>query len=198
MSDALPPRVRELLISLVPVICPPEAMELRIAADVADHVGLTAGAMPRLLRAAFFLGLRTYDEGARAWPPARGRAARALAPELAERYYQRWEHGATAVQTQLAKAMAQVLKLAHYEHPRVQARMGYRPAAWIETVKQRRLATYGDAVRAAEAAVIVPDPLRPAGHVDRSPSPSAAITPTPAPAASTAASRADGARRSES
>lgn len=167
MSDALPARVRELLISLVPVICPPEAMELRIAADVADHVGLTAGAMPRLLRAAFFLGLRTYDEGARTWPPARGRAARALPPDLAERYYQRWEHGATSVQVQLAKAIAQVLKLAHYEQPLVQERMGYRPAAWIDIVKKRRLATYGDAVHAAAAAVIAPDPLRPGVRVDR-------------------------------
>ncbi len=161
MTAGLPPRARELMKSLVPVICPPEAMELGLADDHADHVGLTVGAMPRGLRAAYLLGLRTYDEGARTWLPARGRAARALPADLAERYYDRWEHGPTPVHVQLARALGQLLKLAHYEHPAVQERLGYRPAAWIDQVKRRRLTVYGAEVRAAEAAVIAPDPLRP-------------------------------------
>ncbi len=160
-TGALPAHARALMISLVPVICPPDALELDLAADHAGHVGLTVGAMPRGLRTAFLLGLRTYDEGARVWLPARGRAARSLPPTLAERYYLRWEHGPTPVHVQLARALGQLLKLAHYEHPRVQERMGYRPAAWIEQVKRRRLTTYGDAVRSAEAAITAPDPLRP-------------------------------------
>lgn len=166
-DDALPAHATALMISLVPVICPPEALTLGLAADHAGHVGLTVGAMPRGLRTAFLLGLRTYDEGARVWLPARGRAARSLPPPLAERYYLRWEHGPTPVHVQLARALGQLLKLAHYEHPQVQERMGYRPAGWIDQVRRRRLATYGDAVRAAEAAVIAPDPLRPAQAAGR-------------------------------
>lgn len=159
-EGALPARSRALIVSLVPVICPPEAPALGLADQLADHVALTVGSMPRGLRAAFLLGLRTYDEGARTWLPARGRAARALPPDLAERYYLRWEHGPTPVHVQLARALGQLLKLAHYEHPVIQERLGYRPAGWIDQVKRRRLATYGDAVRAAEAAVVAPDPLR--------------------------------------
>jgi hypothetical protein len=157
----LPPRVRALVESLVPVICPPEASELGLAGDHAAHVALTVGAMPRAVRAALLLGLRAYDEGARLWLPARGRPARALPAELADRYYERWEHGPTPAHTQLARALGQLLKLAHYEHPAVQERLGYRPAAWVEQVQRRRLAVYGAEVRAAEAAVIAPDPLRP-------------------------------------
>ena len=157
----LPARVRALIESLVPVICPPEAMALGLAGDHADHVGLTIGAMPRAFRTALLVGLATYDEGARLWWPARGRPARALPPDLAERYYERWEHGLTPAHVQLARGLGQLLKLAHYEHPRVQERMGYRPAAWIDHVQRRRLQTYAPAVRAAEAAVIAPDPLRP-------------------------------------
>lgn len=166
-SPALPRTARALVESLVPVICPPEAVELGLASELADHVGLTVGAMPSGLRAAFLLGLRTYDEGARLWLPARGRPARALSPALAERYYERWEHGLTPVHVQLARALGQLLKLAHYEHPQVLARLGYTPAAWIDEVKHRRLATYGERVRAAEAAVIAPDPLRPGVVVAR-------------------------------
>lgn len=166
MSE-LPPRVRELFASLVPVICPPEATALGLADDHVAHVALTVGAMPHALRRAFFLGVRTYDEGARTWLPARGRPARALPPELADRYYDRWEHGPTPVHKQLAHALGQLLKLAHYEHPRVQQVLGYQPAAWIDQVKRRRLTVYGDAVRAAEAAVIAPDPLRPVVEASR-------------------------------
>ncbi|MBZ0231166.1 MAG: hypothetical protein K8M05_02375 [Deltaproteobacteria bacterium] len=152
---------RRVLESLVPVICPPEVMELGIGADIVDHVALTMSAVPPLFRRGLVLGLASYDLAALAWLPGRGRRAHQLPPELAERYYERWEHGLTPVGHELAKAIGQLLKLACYEHPVMQERLGYRPQQWIEEVKRRRLTVYADDVRKAEAAILAPDPLRP-------------------------------------
>lgn len=156
-----PALVRRILEGLVPVICPPDAMELGLGADIVDHVGLMMGVIPPLFRSGLIAGLITYDTSAMLWPPARGRRAHQLPPDLAERWFERWEHGFTPVQRELAKAIAQLVKLGCYEQPAMQERLGYRPAQWIEEVKRRRLTVYGDDVRRAEAAVIAPDPLRP-------------------------------------
>lgn len=155
------PLTRRILESLVPVICPPEAMELGLGADIVDHVALTMTSVPPLFRRGLVLGLTTYDLTAMAWPAARGRRAHQLPPDLAERWYERWEHGLTPIGHELAKAVGQLLKLGCYEHPVMQERLGYRPQEWIETVKRRRLTVYADDVRKAEAAVLAPDPLRP-------------------------------------
>jgi hypothetical protein len=155
------PLTRRILESLVPVICPPEAVELGLGADIVDHVGLTMSSVPPLFRKGLVLGLTTYDLAALAWLPGGGRRAHQLPPELAERYYERWEHGLTPVGHELAKAVGQLLKLGCYEHPVMQARLGYRPQPWIDEVKRRRLTVYADDVRKAEAAILAPDPLRP-------------------------------------
>ena len=156
-----PAIVRRILESLVPVICPPDAMELGLGADIVDHVGLTMSSVPPLFRRGLVLGLTTYDLAALAWLPGRGRRAHQLPPDLADRYFDRWEHGWTPLERELAKAVGQLIKLACWEHPAMQARLGYTPTGWIEKVKRRRLEVYADDVRRAEAAVTAPDPLRP-------------------------------------
>ena len=161
MSYQHPALVRRILESLVPVICPPDAMELGLGADIVDHVGLTMSVIPPLFRQGLIAGLITFDTSAMLWLPARGKRAHQLSPELATRWFETWEHGITPVQRELAKAIAQLLKLGCYEQPAMQEKLGYRPAAWIDEVKRRRLTVYGDDVRRAEAAVIAPDPLRP-------------------------------------
>jgi hypothetical protein len=153
------PATRRILTSLVPVICPPEAAELGITDAIVDHVGLTMGVLPAAFRAGFVLGLRTYDLGALAFPPARGRRAHRLPPELADRYYESWLHGPTPIHRQLAIAIGQLLKLAHYEQPAAQERLGYRPAAWIEQVKRRRLEVYSADIQRHAQSLIEPDPL---------------------------------------
>lgn len=155
------PLTRRILESLVPVICPPEATELGLGADIVDHVGLTMTSIPPMFRRGLVLGLTTYDLGAIAWLPGRGRRAHQLPPALAERYYDRWEHGLTPIGHELAKAIAQLIKLACYEHPVMQERLGYTPQQWIDHVKRRRLTVYADDVRKADAAILAPDPLRP-------------------------------------
>jgi hypothetical protein len=153
-----PALVRRIFESLVPVVCPPDAMELGLGADIVDHVGLTMSVIPPLFRNGLIAGLITYDTSALV---RYGRRAHQLAPAQALAWFERWEHGFTPIERELAKAIGQLIKLACYEQPAMQERLGYRPAAWIEEVKRRRLTVYGDEVRRAEAAVIAPDPLRP-------------------------------------
>ncbi len=151
---------RAVLRSLVPVICPPEAHGLADA--IVAHMGLTLGASPALVRAGFAAGLAAYDLGAVA---RHGRRARHLPPEAAERYYASWEHGLTPLQVQLARAINQLMSLSCYEQPEMMERVGFRPAPWIEEVRRKRLAVFGDDVRRQEAAVLAPDPLRPGVRV---------------------------------
>lgn len=148
--------MRKVLASLVPVICPPEAHALGIEAEIVDHVGLSIGALPPLLQRGLALGLATYDLAAL---PRFRRRAHKLAPAQAERHFLSWLHGLTPMQRQMAIAVKQLLALAHYEHPRVQEEMGYRPTQWIEKVKRRRLELYTDDIQRHQASLIAPDPL---------------------------------------
>lgn len=161
MSYQHPPAVRRVLESLVPVVCPPEAVALGLTAAIVDHVALTMSAVPPLFRRGLVLGLTTYDLAAMVWPAARGRRAHRLPPELAERWFERWERGLTPVERELTHAVGQLLKVGCYEQPAMLARLGYTPQAWIEQVTRRRLQVYGDDIRRAEAAIVAPDPLRP-------------------------------------
>ncbi|HUJ61317.1 MAG TPA: hypothetical protein VLX92_22590 [Kofleriaceae bacterium] len=149
------PTTRAVLRSLVPVICPPEAAPLRDA--IVDHLALTIGVLPSGLQRGFAAGLRTYDLGAL---PRYLRLAHALPPARAEAYFAWWERGA-GLQRQLARAVNQLMSLACYEQPAIMEAIGYRPGPWIEAMRHKRLAVYGDDVRAQEAQILAPDPLRP-------------------------------------
>ena len=146
---------RAVLRSLVPVICPPEAAPLADA--IVDHMALTFAATPALLQTALPGGFVAYDLGAL---PRYGRRARALTGERAERYYASWEHGITPLHVQFARAINQLMSLACYEQPAMAERVGYRPAAWIAEVTTKRLTVYADDVRAQQAQILAPDPLR--------------------------------------
>ena len=153
---------RAVLRSLVPVICPPEAVPLGDA--IVDHLELTLAVSPAVLQRGFAVGLVTYDLGAL---PRYRRRARALRGDDAERYYASWEHGATPLHVQLARGINQLMSLSCYEQPEMMARVGYRPAPWIAEVTQRRLTVYRDDVRRQQAQILAPDPLRPGVHVKR-------------------------------
>lgn len=141
---------KRVLRSLVPVICPPEAVPLADA--IVDHMALTLGASGALLGKAFDAGLLAYDLGAVA---RFGRRARALTGERAERYYQYWES------SQFGRAINQIMSLACYEQPEMMKAVGYEPQGWIEEVTKKRLTVYADDVRKQEAQILAPDPLRP-------------------------------------
>lgn len=148
--------------SLVPVICPPEAHALADA--IIDHLALTLDASPALLQNGFAAGLVTYDLGAL---PRYRRRAQKLEGANAERYYASWEHGSTPLHTQFARALNQLMSLSCYEMPEMMERVGFRPAPHIAEVTVRRLAVYRDDVRAQEAQILAPDPLRPGVRVGK-------------------------------
>ena len=161
MSEfAHPTHVRKVLRALVPVCCPPDAVELGVEDAVVDHVGMTMATIPPVLLRGLYAGLRVYDLGARVYFPARGRRAINLTGEVADAYFHSWLHGPTLLHRQLATRLLQMMALAYYEQPAVLDRLGYTPGAWIDEVTRRRLKVYGDDIARAAARVTAPDPLR--------------------------------------
>lgn len=152
---------RKVLISLVPVICPPEFGHL--AEAIVDHLALTIGASPRVVRKALAAGLLTYDLGAL---PVHRRRAHKLTGDAAERYYTSWEHGLTPLHVQFARALNQLMSLSCYEQPAVMDAIGYHPAAWIDEVTRKRLTVYRDDARRQQAQILAPDPLRPGVQIE--------------------------------
>jgi hypothetical protein len=147
---------RKVLRSLVPVICPPRWVHL--AEPILAHMELTFGATPGLVRRGVAAGFLGYDLQA---VPFHGRRAHQLTGDAAERYFASWEHGPTPVHTQFARAINQLMSLACYEQPEVMDAIGYRVAPWIEEVTRKRLTVFAADVRAQEAQILAPDPLRP-------------------------------------
>lgn len=147
---------RKVLRSLVPVICPEEAVPY--ADDIVEHMALTIGASPRMLQKMIGTGMLAYDLGA---VPFHGRRAHQLDAARAEKYYVSWEHGLTPLHVQFARALNQLMSLSCYEQPAMAERVGYRVAPWIEKVTQKRLTVFSDDVRKQEAQILAPDPLRP-------------------------------------
>ena len=153
---------RLVLRSLVPVICPPEAIELGDA--IVEHMALTLAAGPAVMARSFGAGLVAYDLGAL---PRHARRARALRGLAAERYFASWEHGPTPLHGQLAHAINALMSLSCYEQPAMMERLGYRPAPWIAQVTQHRLTVFGDEIQRQAVQIVAPDPLRPGVHVKR-------------------------------
>lgn len=150
------PAGRAVLRSLVPVICPPEAAACADA--IVDHLALTLGAAPPMVRAGFGAALVAYDVGALL---RYGKRARSLTGDAAVRYFGSWEHGITPVHVQFARALNQLMSLACYEQPAMTERVGYRPGPWMEEVTHKRLTVFRDDVRKQDVQILAPDPLRP-------------------------------------
>lgn len=142
--------------SLVPVICPPEAVAYSDA--IVDEMVLTLEASGPLMSRAFEAGLLTYDLGSL---PRFGRRAHKLTGDAAESYFESWEHGFTPMHVQLARVLNQIMSMACYEQPAMMESVGYRVQPWIEEVKKKRLTVYADDVKKQEAQILAPDPLRP-------------------------------------
>jgi len=141
--------------SLVPVICPPEAVPYADA--IVEHMGLTIAASPPMLATALTAGLITYDLGA--LPFYRSRAHK-LTGDEAERYYVTWEHGFTPMHVQFARGIKQLMSLSCYEMPAMMKSSLYDPAPWIEEVTKKRLTVFADEIKKQDAQIIAPDPLR--------------------------------------
>jgi len=151
--------VSRLFGSLVPVVCPEGAVRLGLVDWLVHHTELSIGSFPRVVRRALVAGLTTYDLSAAAWPRARGRSAGRLDPERAEAWYRLWWESRLLPRRELARAAKQLLCLAYYEAPSVQAEIGYAPQAWIDKVARRRLEVHRPAIERHQESLIAPDPL---------------------------------------
>gem|GEM_PF-698748 len=150
------------------VVCPPEVRADHRTEQVMREFGLMLGALPPVARKALAGALILLDQGARLYPPARGRRFARLDDEVAEAYVRALlaRHDAAAEMTQRLKG---VVTMCYYDLPEVQREIGYDPGPYIAAVSRRRLQAYGPQIRAGEAAVTAGEAAVTAGPSDPGP-----------------------------
>ena len=143
------------------VVCPPEVRAGRRADQVLREFGLLLGALPPAARKALAVALVVLDQGARLYPPSRGRRFARLDDQVAGAYVQAvLARGGPAAE--LIWRLRSAIAVCYYELPEVQREIGYDPAPYVAAVSRRRLKSYGDDIRAGEAAVTArPEPEEP-------------------------------------
>jgi len=97
-------------------------------------------------------GLLAVDQGARLYPPSRGRRMARLDDQVAGAYLRALlaRRGPAA---ELVQRLRGVIVMCYYELPEVQLEIGYDPAPYIAAVSRRRMEAYGAEIRSGEAAV---------------------------------------------
>jgi hypothetical protein len=142
------------------VVCPPEVRADHRTERVLHEFGLMLGALPPAARKALSTALILLDQGARVYPPSRGRRFARLDDRTADAYIR-----ALLARRDAAAEMVQRLKgvvtMCYYDLPEVQREIGYDPAPYIAAVSRRRLETYGPQIRAGEATGGLPEPGQP-------------------------------------
>ena len=122
---------------------------------VLREFGLMLGSLPPAARKALAAALALFDQGARLYPPSRGRRFTRLDDRVAAAYVRALltRHGTAAWMVRRLKGF---IAMCYYELPEVQREIGYDPAPYIAAVSRRRLNSYGPQIRAGEAAVTHP------------------------------------------
>ncbi len=112
--------------------------------------GLMLGSLLPAARKALGAALVILDQGARLYPPSRGRRLARLDDRVAAAYIRallaRHDLGGETI-----RRLKSVVTMCYYELPEVQREIGYEPASYIAAVSRRRLESYGPQIRAAEA-----------------------------------------------
>jgi hypothetical protein len=139
------------------VVCPPEVRTEHRVDRVLGELGLMLGALPPPARKALAGALILLDQGARLYPPARGRRFARLDDRVAEAYLRALLARQDAA-AELVQRLKSVVTMCYYDLAEVQREIGYDPAPYIAAVSRRRLRAYGPQIRAAEAAAGPPDP----------------------------------------
>jgi hypothetical protein len=144
------------------VVCPPEVRAEHRTGRVLHEFGLMLGALPPAARTALTAALILLDQGARLYPPSRGRRFARLDDRTAEAYIGALlaRHDAAA---EMVQRLTSVVTMCYYDLPEVQREIGYDPEPYIAAVSRHRLETYGPQIRAGEAAVTARTPPAEAG-----------------------------------
>jgi hypothetical protein len=118
---------------------------------------LMLDALAPTARKALTAAIVVLDQGARLYPPSRGRRFSQLDDQAAEAYI-RALLARPGDAGEVARRLKGLVVMCYYELPTVQREIGYNPAPYIAAVSRRRLESYGAQIRAGEAAVTAPDP----------------------------------------
>jgi hypothetical protein len=115
-----------------------------------DEFGLMLGSLPPAAGKALAAVLVLLDQGARLYPPSRGRRFARLDDRAADAYIRALltRHNVAA---EAVVRLRGLIAMCYYELPEVQREIGYHPARYIAAVSRRRLESYGPQIRAAEA-----------------------------------------------
>ena len=108
------------------------------------------GSLPPAARKALAAALVLLDQGARLYPPSRGRRFARLDDRVAGAYI-RALLARHDVAGEMIRRLKSVVTMCYYELPEVQREIGYEPAPYIAAVSRRRLESYGPQIRAAQA-----------------------------------------------
>ena len=126
--------------------CPPEVRAGRRADQVLHEFGLLLGALPPAARKALAIALLLLDQGARLYPPSRGRRFARLDDQVADAYIRVvLTRGGPAAE--LIWRLRSAIAVCYYELPEVQREIGYDPEPFIAAVSRRRLERYGTELR---------------------------------------------------
>lgn len=156
---------RQIVAQFAAVACPPEVRSGERTERLLGEVELQLSAMPAGMRKSIPVAFVLFDRAARLYPPARGRRFVRLGDREADSYLRavlaRPRGGLAAVIRQLKGLVV----MCYYELPEVKEQLGYQPGPYIAAVSRRRLVAYGPEIRAADAAVLAPDPGSPEAGV---------------------------------
>ena len=132
------------------IVCPPEVRSGQRVERVLGEFGLMLGSLPPAARKALAVALAGVEQGARLYPPARGRRFTRLGDRVASAYV-RALLARPDPAAELVRRLKSVLVMCYYELPEVQREIGYDPEPYIAAVSRRRLDRYGPQIRAHEA-----------------------------------------------
>jgi hypothetical protein len=133
------------------IVCPPEVRAGQRADRVLGELGLMLGALPPAARKGLAAALIGLDQGARLYPPSRGRRLARLDDRVAAAYI-RAVLTRPGVTGELARRLKGVVTMCYYDLAEVQREIGYDPAPYIAAVSRRRLESYGAEIRAHQEA----------------------------------------------
>ncbi len=142
--------VRLVVARFAELACPPGVRTPgrieRLLAEFDLLVGALRPAARRMLGAAFL----TFDQGARLYPPGRGRRFTRLDERVAEGYLRAVLARGDGIAA-LVERLKGLMVMCYYALPDVQCEIGYEPGPYIAAVARRRLERYGAEIRAFEA-----------------------------------------------
>ena len=133
------------------IVCPPEVRTGQRTDRTLGELALMLGALPPAARKGLAMALIGLDQGARLYPPSRGRRLARLDDRVAAAYI-RAVLTRPGVAGELARRLKGVVTMCYYDLAEVQREIGYDPAPYIAAVSRRRLESYGPQIRAGQDA----------------------------------------------